>query len=132
MGGCNVLAGEGDPRDLRERTKRLALEVLRLYCSLPKTTEAQVLGRQLLRSGTAVGAHYREGVRARSSAEFITKLEVGLQELEETGYWLELLTEAGIGRGPVIQRLVCEVEELTAMLVSSVRTVKSRSQKSRP
>src|SRR4030067_1356104 len=81
-------------QDLRERTKRFALEIIKMYSSLPKTTEAQILGKQVLRSGTSVGAHYREGIRARSNAEFISKIEGALQELEETGYWLELLLES--------------------------------------
>src|SRR5436309_16087929 len=85
-----------DERDLQVRTKFFALRIVRLYCSLPKTTEAQVLGRQLLRSGTSVEAHYREAMRARSVAEFISKVEGGLQELEETSYWLELLVEREI------------------------------------
>src|SRR5437763_13430481 len=85
-----------DERDLQVRTKTFALRVIRLYCSLPKTTEAQVLGKQVLRSGTSVGAHYREAMRARSVAEFVCKLEGGLQELEETAYWFELLVESGI------------------------------------
>jgi four helix bundle protein len=83
---------ELDARDLRARTKAFALRIIRLYSSLPKITEAQVLGKQLLRSGTSVGAHYREATRARSPAEFISKIEVGLQELEETVYWLESLS----------------------------------------
>ena len=72
------------PEDLRTRTKRFALRVIRLYSALPKTTEAQVMGKQLLRSGTSVGAHYREAVRSRSDAEFISKIEGGLQELEKS------------------------------------------------
>lgn len=83
-------------RDLRVRTKAFALAIVRLYVSLPKTTEAQVLGRQMLRSGTSPGAHYREATRARSTAEFVSKIEGALQELEETVYWVELLIEAGI------------------------------------
>jgi len=78
-------------QDLKERTKAFALRIIRLYAALPKTTEAQVLGKQVLRSGTSVGAHYREGQRAHSNADFISKIEGGLQELEETAYWLELL-----------------------------------------
>lgn len=70
--------------DLRSRTKTFAVRIVRLYGALPKSTEAQVIGKQLLRSGTSVGAHYREAQRARSTAEFISKVEVGLQELEET------------------------------------------------
>src|SRR5438874_9031083 len=85
------------PEDLKVRTKRFALRILRMYAALPATTEAQVLGKQVLRSGTSVGAHYREGHRARSSAEFVSKMEVGLQELDETSYWLELLSELRSG-----------------------------------
>src|SRR5689334_14327084 len=83
-------------RDLRIRTKKFALRIIRLYASLPKTTEAQVIGKQVLRSGTSPGAHYCEAMRARSVAEFISKIEGALQELEETIYWLELLIEAEI------------------------------------
>ncbi len=83
-------------QDLRLRTKMFALRVVRLYVALPKTTEAQVLGKQALRSGTSVGAHYREACRAKSDADSISKIEGGLQELEETLYWLELIAEAEI------------------------------------
>lgn len=82
-------------KNLKRRTKDFALQIIRLYCSLPKTPLAQVLGKQLLKSGTSPGAHYREVLRARSTAEFISKLEGGLQELEEA-YWLELLVESDI------------------------------------
>lgn len=110
--------------DLSKRTKDFAVRIVRLYSSLPKTTEAQVLGRQLLRSGTSVGAHYHEAVRARSMAEFISKIEGGLQELEETGYWLELLIHTGIVSQAKLADLCKEASELTAILVSSVRTAK--------
>ena len=75
--------GNRGPEDLKTRTKAFALRIIELYSSLPKSTEAQVLGKQVLRSGTSVGAHYRESIRARSNAEFISKLEGGMQELEE-------------------------------------------------
>ena len=81
--------------DLKIRTKDYALSVIRLFADLPKRTEAQVMGRQLLRSGTSVGAQYREATRAKSNADFISKIEGSLQELEETEYWLELLAESG-------------------------------------
>ena len=113
-------------RDLQARTKTFALRIVRLYCSLPKTTEAQVLGKQVLRSGTSVGAQYREAMRARSVAEFVSKVEGGLQELEETAYWLELLTDSGIIPGPKLVGLLKESNELTAMLVASARTAKAR------
>jgi len=83
-----------------------------------------VLGKQVLRSGTSVGAHYREASRARSTAEFISKLEVANQELDETLYWLELLDEAGIVRSSQLTDLCAEAEELISIFVSSVKTAK--------
>ena len=113
-------------KDLKQRTKDFALRIIRMYCALPKSTEAQVLGRQILKSGTSVGAHYREGMRARSDAEFISKLEGGMQELEETEYWLELLGESGIVSPEKLSGLIQEAGELMAMLTASVKTVKKR------
>jgi len=110
--------------DLRARAKGFALAVLRLYSSLPRTTEAQILGKQVLRSGTSVGAHYREATRARSSAEFVSKIQGGLQELEETVYWLELLVEAGIVDRSHLCDLFQEAEELISIFVSSVKTAR--------
>ena len=116
----------GGERDLRKRTKDFALRVIRLYGSLPKKTEAQVMGKQVLRSGTSVGAHYREATRARSTAEFISKMEGGLQELDETCYWLELLVESGTVPESRLADLRQEAEELMAIFVSSVKTAKTR------
>ncbi|MBA3321015.1 MAG: four helix bundle protein [Pyrinomonadaceae bacterium] len=113
-------------RDLQARTKAFALRVIKLYGSLPKTTEAQVIGKQVLRSGTSVGAHYREAMRARSTAEFISKVEGGLQELEETAYWLELLVESEIVVPAKLTNLLQEAREVTAMLVASARTAKAK------
>jgi four helix bundle protein len=113
-------------RDLRVRTKSFALRIIRLYASLPKTIEAQVIGKQLLRSGTSVGAHYREAKRARSTAEFVSKVEGGLQELEETAYWLELLGDAEIVPAVRLSDLLHEADELTAVFVSSAKTAKLR------
>jgi four helix bundle protein len=120
------MRNEDKKYDLRDRTKAFALSVIRLYSLLPKTTIAQVLGRQLLRSGTSVGAHYREATRARSMAEFVSKIEGGLQELEETAYWLELLGDAGIMQETRLVDLRKEVDELTAVLVSSAKTAKKQ------
>ena len=114
------------PEDLKIRTKAFALRIIRLYVSLPKSAEAQVLGKQVLRSGTSVGAHYRESLRARSDAEVISKIEGGLQELEETQYWLELLSEAGIIPADRLQPLLQEADELTAILVTCVKRIKER------
>ena len=85
-----------DETELRERTKAFALRVIKIFAALPKTTEAQVIGRQVLRSGTSVGANYREAYRARSKAEFRAKCGDSLKELEETAYWFELLADGGI------------------------------------
>jgi len=121
--------GEKDrkPRDLKARTKAFALRVIRLYVALPKRAEAQVIGKQVLRSGTSVGAHYRESRRARSDAEVVSKLEGGLQELEETQYWLELLAEAGIVPADLLAPLLLEAEELTTILVTCVKRIKART-----
>jgi four helix bundle protein len=115
---------EESSRDLRVRTKSFALRIIRLYASLPKTVEAQVIGKQVLRSGTSVGAHYREAKRARSTAEFVSKVEGGLQELEETAYCLELLGDAEIVPAVRLSDLLHEAGELTAILVSSAKTAK--------
>ncbi len=117
---------EEQARDLKQRTKDFALRVIRLYAALPKTTEAQVLGKQLLRSGTSIGAHYREAQRAKSDADFINKLEGALQEAEETIYWLELLADSGIVSAKRLQPLMAEAEELIKMFVTMVVKVKHK------
>ena len=113
--------------DLRERTKQFALRIIRLFGSLPKTTEAQVLGKQLLRSGTSVGANYREAYRARSKSEFAAKCGDSLRELEESGYWLELLVEGGTMSPDKVQPLRNECDELTAIFVTIVKQARDRS-----
>ena len=118
---------EISPRvELKKRTKDFALRIINLYAALPKTTQAQVIGKQVLRSGTSVGAHYREAQRSRSDAEFISKLEGGLQELEETMYWLELLIEANVVKDTRLLPLLTEAEEIMAMLVTAVKKVKDK------
>ncbi|MGD1932346.1 MAG: four helix bundle protein [Leptolyngbyaceae cyanobacterium] len=117
------------PSDLKERTKTFALRIIRLYSALPNTTIAQVLGKQILRSGTSVGAHYREAHRARSTAEFVSKLNGGLQELEETSYWLELLSEAEIINTQRLQPLAQEAQELTAIFVTLIKNAKKSPSK---
>jgi four helix bundle protein len=116
--------------DLRERTRNFALRVVRLFAKLPKTTEAQVLGRQLLRSGTSVGANYREAYRGRSRAEFIAKCGDCLREIEETAYWLELLVAADIASFDELAVLREECDQLTAIFVSIIKQSKAAPQKS--
>lgn len=111
---------------LRERTKAFAIAIIRFCGTLPLTDEARVIRRQLLRSGTSPGAHCREAHRARSNAEMISKLETALQELDESVYWMELLIESDIVPQHRLQALLREADELIAMTVTSVRTIKRR------
>ncbi|TWU46592.1 four helix bundle protein [Rubripirellula reticaptiva] len=120
------MSEENSQVDLKTRTREFALRVIRLYSSLPKTTEAQVMGKQVLRSGTSVGAHYREGTRARSNAEFISKVEGGLQELEETQYWFEWLVQSGVVSEERLGPLTEEANELTAILVTCAKNARQR------
>jgi four helix bundle protein len=117
------------PRDLAARTKQFALRIIRLVISLPKTPEARLIGHQLLKAGTSVGAHYREASRARSCAEFVSKMSGGLMELEESGYWLELLVEAEIVPAKRLAPLQEEAKELTAIFITCINNAKQRSSK---
>jgi four helix bundle protein len=111
-------------QDLRLRTKQFALRILRLYRALPAKEEARILGRQVLRSGTSVGANYRAACRARSRAEFIAKLGIVLEEADETVFWLELLLEGGIVKREKLGALLKEARELTSIFVASLCTAK--------
>ena len=115
---------QGNSRDLALRTKAFALIVVGFYSVLPKSTVAQVLGRQLLWSGTSGGAHYREANRAKSYADFISKIEGALQELDETSYWLDLLSESKIGPTAELQGLLSESEELISIFVAVAKSAK--------
>jgi four helix bundle protein len=114
------------PRDLRERTKGYALRIVRLYAASPKHGESEVIGKQMLRSGTAVGAHYREAHRAKSGPDFVSKMQGALQELDETAYWLELLEEAGLITADKLKPLRGETDELLSIFVTIVKKVKAR------
>src|SRR5437899_4739396 len=115
---------QNEENDLRDRTKAFALQIIRMFAAIPKTTEAQVLGKQLLRSGTSVGANYREAYRGRSKAEFISKCGDSLRELEETAYWLELLVDAKIVPAEKLSALRQECDELIAIFVTILRRSK--------
>ena len=111
---------------LRDRTKAFALRIIKMYCRLPKSTEAQVLGKQALRAGTSVAANYREASRARSDAELISKLGIVEQELDETLLWLELIVESGIVPEAKMADLHQEADELLRMTIAAVKTTKTR------
>ena len=115
--------------DLKVRTKKFALRIIKLYQSLPKTGEAQVIGKQVLRSGTSVGAQYREACRGKSPADFVNMMGGGLKELDETAYWLELLVEGEIVPAAKLTDLQKETDELTAIFVSSINTSKRNNSK---
>ena len=102
------------------------MRVIELYRSLPKSTEAQVIGKQLLRSGTSVGAHYREASRARSDAEFISKIGGGQQELEETIYWFELLSDTNIIPTEQLSSILNEADELMAIFSTCILNKKNK------
>ncbi len=110
--------------DLKPRTFEFAQRVVRLYASLPSKTLPQTLGRQLLRSGTSVGANYREARRSRSKAEFRAKLGDCLRELDETLFWLELMQAEAVVKPSLLDNLIAETMELIAIFVTSLNTAK--------
>lgn len=113
-------------QDLKDRTKLFALRVVRMFSALPKKTEAQVLGKQVLRSGTSIGANFCEAVRSRSNAEFAAKIGDCLKELEETRYWLELITEAGVMPKEKLSALLDEATQLNAIFTTIAKKVRSK------
>jgi len=111
-------------KNLRERTIAFALRIIRMVSALPRSPAAGVLGNQALRSGTSVGAQYREACRSRSVAEFISKMESCIQELDETDYWMELLADGGVVPPKRLVDLRQETDELIAIFTASVKTAK--------
>ena len=110
--------------DLRGRTRRFAVTVVRFCRTLPRNEESRVIARQLLRSGTSVGANYRAACRPRSDADFIAKLGVVIEEADETAFWLELLVEARIVESASAKRLYEEVDQLIRIFVASRETAR--------
>ena len=111
-------------QDLKDRTRSYALRIIKLYDALPKRGAGRVLGDQILRSGTSVGAHYREAIRSRSPSEYAAKMNGGLMALEETLYWIELIEYAGIITSEKLAPLKDETDQLTAILVSLIKRAK--------
>jgi four helix bundle protein len=114
------------PEELRDRTKQFAIRIIRLYRALPKKTEAEIIGKQLLRSGTSVGANYRGACTARSRPEFIAKMGIVVEEASESIFWMELLSETGIVATGRLEPLLNEAKELAAIFGASRQTAKSR------
>ena len=113
-------------KDLKERTKKFALRIIKMYSSLPKSTEAKVLGTQVLRSGTSVGANYRSACRARSPADFISEMGIVEEEADESLYWMELLIDSEIVKPEKLKSLMGEADEILAITVASIKTAKKR------
>lgn len=110
---------------LQDRTKQFAIQIIRTFAALPKTEEVRVIGRQFLRSGTAVAANYRAACRARSLADFISKLAIVLEEADETLFWLELLVDSNLVTAESLASLRAECSELVKIFASSLATAKS-------
>lgn len=110
--------------ELRNRTKRFSLRIIDLFQHLPRSTEAQVLGKQLPRSGTSIGANYRAVGRARSKAEFVSKMGVVVEEADEAVFWIECLIESGIVKPDLLADLLSEANELIAIFAASQRTAR--------
>ena len=114
-----------DKRELLNRTKAFALRVVRAVQALPRDAVAGVLGRQLLRAATSVGANYRAACRAKSSADFVHKLKIVEEECDESLYWMELLVESGAIRTNRLKALMQEADELIAIFVAALKTTRS-------
>jgi four helix bundle protein len=110
--------------ELRKRTKQFALRIIRVAASLPRGRVGEVMGRQLLKAGTSVGANYREACRASSRRHFITTLEISLREADESLYWLELISESGLVKPARLTELMGECDEIIAIFAAACRTSK--------
>ena len=114
-----------DADELKKRTKQFGLQVIKLIESLPSSKAANVIGNQLLRSGTSVGANYRAACRARSKPDFISKAGISIEEADESLYWMEMLVEAGIMPKEKLTALMKEADEIVAILTASVKTARA-------
>lgn len=114
------------PAQMRARTKCYALDIMRLVSTLPRSYTADVIGKQLVRCATSVGANYRAACRARSTADFIAKLKIVEEEADESLYWMELLRDAGFFAAEQLQPLLCEGHEIVAIVVASIQTKRAQ------
>ena len=119
-----------DADAMKQRTRAFALRVVHLVESLPPSRTADVIGKQLLRCGTSVGANYRASCRAKSSADFIAKMGIVEEEADETIYWIELLVESGLLKKSRVAELLDEANQIVAIVVSSIRTARGKDRKS--
>jgi four helix bundle protein len=113
-------------KEFKDRTKDIALRIIRLTTSLPKSTATDVIGRQLIRSGTSIGANYRAACRAKSTADIVNKLAIVEEEADESLYWLELLAEGEFVKVEKLSPLMSDINEIVAMTVASIKTLRLR------
>lgn len=113
-------------KEFKDRTKQLALRIIRVVQALPKDDVARTMGKQLLRSGTSVGANYRAACRSKSVADMIHKLSIVEEEADESLYWMELLIEAAIVPEKRLSELRKDMDEVLSMTVSSIKTLRSK------
>ena len=118
-----------DQKAFQKRTKQLASRVIKMTDSLPKSKAGDVIGRQIIRSATSVGANYRAACRAKSTADFINKLKIVEEEADETLYWLELIVEAELLSEKKLAALIKETDEIIAMTVASIKTKRTKKNK---
>ncbi len=112
--------------ELKRRTKQFALRVMKLVGALPDNSVGRPIGNQLIRSGTAIGANYRAACRGRSKAEFVAKLGVVVEEADESGYWLELIIDGSLLKKTLVEPLLSEANELTAIMTAAHKTAQSK------
>ena len=120
-----------DEQQFKDRTKQLSLRVIRMVEALPSGLAAAVIGKQVLRSATSVAANYRAACRSRSTEAMIAKLDIVLEEADETLFWLELLIESGLMPAARLADLTSETNEITAMIIASLKTLRAKSTKLR-
>ncbi len=116
-----------NPAEMKKRTKEFALRVIRVVDLLPRGKTSDIIGRQLLKSGTSVAANYRSACRAKSTADFINKMSIVEEEADESCFWMELLIDGGLVFEPHLQGLKAEASELLAITVASITTARKRA-----
>ena len=115
-----------DEKTFKTRTKKLAVAIIKEVDKLPRSLVSEVIGKQLIRSGTSIGANYRAACRAKSTADMINKMKIVEEESDETEYWLELLVEAGVIPQSQIADIYKETDEILAMTIASIKTLRNR------
>lgn len=126
--GYEMRNDECGMRNLRQRTKRFAIEIINIVGKMPRKTAAFVIEKQIIRSATSIGANYRAACRARSRAEFISKMGIVEEETDETLYWLEILIESNLIAEDLVKYLIKEANELLSIIVASIKTARSNSE----